>query len=102
MKGSERSSTNTTMNTTTMNRITRNTRLAAALVCAAAGTLAGSAHAAGEARNVIFFLGDGMGPVTVTAARIYKGEKQLAAQPGSLVSPSAPISSCSRCRTPRA
>ena len=28
-----------------------------------------------------------MGPVTVTAARIYKGEKQLAAQPGSLVSP---------------
>ncbi len=87
MKGSERSSTNTTMNTTTMNRITRNTRLAAALVCTAAGTLAGSAHAAGEARNVIFFLGDGMGPVTVTAARIYKGEKQLAAQPGSLVSP---------------
>lgn len=86
MKGSERSSTNTTMNTT-MNRITRNTRLAAALVCAAAGTLAGTAHAAGEAKNVIFFLGDGMGPVTVTAARIYKGEKQLAAKPGSLVSP---------------
>jgi len=86
VKGSERSSTNTTMNTT-MNRITRNTRLAAALVCAAAGTLAGTAHAAGEAKNVIFFLGDGMGPVTVTAARIYKGEKQLAAQPGSLVSP---------------
>jgi alkaline phosphatase len=72
---------------TTMNRITRNTRLAAALLCAAAGTLAGSAHAAGEARNVIFFLGDGMGPVTVTAARIYKGEKQLAAKPGSLASP---------------
>jgi len=75
---------------TTMNRITRihrTTRLAAALVCAAAGTLAGHAHAAGEAKNVIFFLGDGMGPVTVTAARIYKGEKQLAAKPGSLVSP---------------
>ncbi len=70
-----------------MNRITRNTRLAAALLCAAAGTLAGSAHAAGEARNVIFFLGDGMGPVTVTAARIYKGEKQLTAKPGSLASP---------------
>lgn len=70
-----------------MNRITRNTRLAAALLCAAAGTLAGSAHAAGEAKNVIFFLGDGMGPVTVTAARIYKGEKQLAAKPGSLASP---------------
>lgn len=29
------------------------------------------ANAAGEAKNVIFFLGDGMGPVTVTAARIY-------------------------------
>jgi alkaline phosphatase len=46
----------------------------------------GSVHAANEAKNVIFFLGDGMGPVTVTAARIYKGEKQLAAQPGSLTS----------------
>ena len=31
-----------------------------------------SAHAAGEAKNIIFFLGDGMGPTTVTAARIYK------------------------------
>ncbi|MBB1604552.1 alkaline phosphatase [Variovorax sp. UMC13] len=71
---------------TTMNRTNRTTRLAAALVCAAAGTLAFGAHAAGEAKNVIFFLGDGMGPVTVTAARIYKGEKQLAAKPGSLVS----------------
>ena len=30
------------------------------------------AAAAGEAKNVIFFLGDGMGPVTKTAARIYK------------------------------
>jgi alkaline phosphatase len=30
------------------------------------------AFAAGEAKNVIFFLGDGMGPVTVTASRIYK------------------------------
>ena len=30
------------------------------------------ALAAGEAKNVIFFLGDGMGPVTKTAARIYK------------------------------
>ena len=30
------------------------------------------AMAAGEAKNVIFFLGDGMGPVTKTAARIYK------------------------------
>jgi alkaline phosphatase len=31
-----------------------------------------SAFADGEAKNVIFFLGDGMGPVTVTASRIYK------------------------------
>ncbi len=35
-------------------------------------------QAAGEARNVIFFLGDGMGPTVVTAARIYKyGEAGL-------------------------
>jgi alkaline phosphatase len=31
-----------------------------------------SVLAAGEAKNVVFFLGDGMGPTTVTAARIYK------------------------------
>ena len=30
------------------------------------------ASAAGEAKNVIFFLGDGLGPTVVTAARIYK------------------------------
>lgn len=30
-----------------------------------------SATAAGEAKNIIFFLGDGMGPTTVTASRIY-------------------------------
>jgi alkaline phosphatase len=30
------------------------------------------ANAAGEAKNVIFFLGDGMGPTTITAARIYQ------------------------------
>ncbi|MGJ7580521.1 alkaline phosphatase [Variovorax sp. RHLX14] len=58
--------------------------LALALGCALTG-FGGTALAAGEAKNVIFFLGDGMGPVTVTAARIYKGEKQLAATPGSLV-----------------
>jgi alkaline phosphatase len=45
-----------------------------------AGLLAGATLAAGqayaaEAKNVIFFLGDGMGPVTVTSARIYGGEK---------------------------
>ena len=33
---------------------------------------AGSAFAAGEVTNVIFCLGDGMGPTTVTASRIYK------------------------------
>ena len=43
------------------------------LMVAAATALATSqAMAAGEAKNVIFFLGDGMGPVTVTASRIYK------------------------------
>lgn len=30
------------------------------------------AEAKGEAKNVIFFLGDGMGPTTVTATRIYR------------------------------
>ena len=44
------------------------------------------AHAAGEAKNVIFFLGDGMGPVTVTAARIWAKAAcrpaRLAGQPG--------------------
>lgn len=37
-----------------------------------AATFAPQAYAAGEAKNIIFFLGDGMGPTTVTAARIYK------------------------------
>ncbi len=41
-------------------------------VAALALTSALSAFADGEAKNVIFFLGDGMGPVTVTASRIYK------------------------------
>ena len=68
-----------------MHSIFRKTSLALAAF-ASLTMLAPAAHAAGEAKNVIFFLGDGMGPVTVTAARIYKGEKQLAAQPGSLKS----------------
>jgi alkaline phosphatase len=46
------------------------TKIAAALVLTLGGAQA--AHAAGEAKNIIFFLGDGMGPTTVTAARIYK------------------------------
>ncbi len=56
-----------------MNTAIRKTALAVALLAS------GAAQAAGEAKNVIFFLGDGMGPVTVTAARIYKGEKEIAA-----------------------
>jgi alkaline phosphatase len=35
-------------------------------------TIATTALADGEAKNVIFFLGDGMGPATVTAARVYR------------------------------
>jgi alkaline phosphatase len=31
------------------------------------------AFANGEAKNIIFFLGDGMGPAVVTGARLYKG-----------------------------
>ena len=48
--------------------MTKHTIVATAL----AVLLAPAAHAAGEAKNVIFFLGDGMGPVTSTAARIWK------------------------------
>jgi alkaline phosphatase len=38
--------------------------------------VAAQAYAAGEAKNVIFFLGDGMGPTTVTAARIFKYKEE--------------------------
>ena len=48
--------------------MTQHTILAAAV----AALLIPSVHAAGEAKNVVFFLGDGMGPVTTTAARIWK------------------------------
>jgi alkaline phosphatase len=49
-----------------------------ALLLAACCTLGGQALAAPQARNIIFFLGDGMGPTTITAARIYKvGEDGL-------------------------
>ena len=37
-------------------------------------------HILGHAKNVIVFIGDGMGMTTITAARIYKG--QLAGQSG--------------------
>lgn len=42
------------------------------MAAAIAVAFAAPAYAAGEAKNVIFFLGDGMGPTTITAARIYK------------------------------
>ena len=47
--------------------------LIAALVV---GTLASQAYADEKAKNIIFFLGDGMGPTTVTAARIYKYKEE--------------------------
>src|SRR6516225_9567929 len=62
------------------------TRIGMLAAAAASACLTLPAQAAGEAKNVIFFLGDGMGPVTVTAARIYKGEKEIAAgNPNKLV-----------------
>ena len=48
------------------------TLIAAALAVA----LTPAAFAAGEAKNVIFFLGDGMGPVTTTAARLWKYKEE--------------------------
>ncbi len=48
-------------------KLFKHTLLAVSLAAACSGAIA-----AGEAKNVIFFLGDGMGPVTVTASRIYK------------------------------
>ena len=48
-------------------------RIVKPLMFATAMALAASqALAAGEAKNVILFIGDGMGPVTVTASRIFK------------------------------
>ena len=43
---------------------------------ARAAAPAHEAQAAGKAKNVILFIGDGMGISTVTAARIYAGQKQ--------------------------
>ena len=48
------------------------TRIGLLAAAAASAFLTLPAQAAGEAKNVIFFLGDGMGPATVTASRIYK------------------------------
>ncbi|MBZ2207774.1 alkaline phosphatase [Massilia soli] len=47
-------------------------RLPALLLAAAIAP----AYAAGPAKNIIFFLGDGMGPTTITAARIYKYKEE--------------------------
>ena len=43
---------------------------------ARAASAASETQAAGKAKNVILFIGDGMGISTVTAARIYAGQKQ--------------------------
>ena len=43
---------------------------------ARAAPVASETQAAGKAKNVILFIGDGMGISTVTAARIYAGQKQ--------------------------
>lgn len=48
--------------------------LVTGLLAGTASLFAAQVHAA-DAKNLIFFLGDGMGPVTVTSARIYGGEK---------------------------
>jgi alkaline phosphatase len=45
---------------------------ATTIVSVCAFAIPATGIAAGEAKNVIFFLGDGMGPVTITASRIYK------------------------------
>lgn len=50
--------------------------VAAPLAAALLAAFSIPAQAAGEAKNVIFFLGDGMGPTTVTAARIYKYKEE--------------------------
>ncbi len=57
-----------------MNQHTLQATTLAALLAAALAPA--TAFAAGEAKNVIFFLGDGMGPVTTTAARIWKYKEE--------------------------
>jgi alkaline phosphatase len=49
-----------------------------ALLLAAAFQAQASAQpsAASQAKNILFFLGDGMGPTTITAARIYKYQEE--------------------------
>lgn len=50
--------------------------IAANIAAAFIASVAPQAHAAGEAKNIIFFLGDGMGPTTTTAARIFKYKEE--------------------------
>jgi alkaline phosphatase len=47
-----------------------------ALLLAASCAIGTQAAAAQEAKNIIFFLGDGMGPSTITAARIYQYKEE--------------------------
>jgi alkaline phosphatase len=47
-------------------------RLCALLAAAFCAPAMAQSTSATQAKNVIFFLGDGMGPTTITAARIYK------------------------------
>jgi alkaline phosphatase len=54
----------------------KRTFIAANLAVILAVVSVSSAYAVGPAKNIIFFLGDGMGPTVVTAARIYQyGER---------------------------
>ena len=50
----------------------KRTLIAANVALVLAASFAGNACAAGPAKNIIFFLGDGMGPTVVTASRIYQ------------------------------
>ena len=54
----------------------KHSMMARALGVALATGFASQAHAAGEAKNIIFFLGDGMGATTITAARLYKFKEE--------------------------
>lgn len=54
----------------------KRTLVAAPVAAALMAVFSAPALAAGEAKNVIFFLGDGMGPTTITAARIFKYKEE--------------------------
>ena len=54
----------------------KRTLVAAPVAAAVMALFSAPALAAGEAKNVIFFLGDGMGPTTITAARIFKYKEE--------------------------